>query len=496
MLDTLGIDPGPSPLSRLGARLLTLFVLLFGIALPHSIAGAHIALDLALLAWIFRDLTSLKLRFARTRLDFPLITFAALTILSAIFSEEPSLSTPKLLSLLLFGVVYLLATNLTARGVKIFVGLLLFSLLASVIYSFGEKIIGRGVTLTAIAGRGPLGSSKLQTGDVIWMVDRRRVASLDDIAEIVRQTPAGRRIEIEALHQGDPLPVTLEITEEMKTSANPLEITAGGRSRRFRISGFTRHFITYADQMQIAGLLSFGFLLASFGNRRRIILWGSLSAIFALALMLTASRAAAAAYLAAMVMTTALAAGRRAFLGVLAATILLGAMAVPILLATRTATTARLVDDSASRRFGYMRAGLRVIPRHPVFGVGMDSHKLHWNEWGFPGEYVTHTHSTPIQLAMERGLPALGAWIWLLAGMIAVAWRAYSGAADQWAAGLGLGVTAALVGFTIGSLVNYNFGDAEVLLLVLALVGCVVQQKTAENTKSRRGIHGTITSIP
>ncbi|MBX3280541.1 MAG: O-antigen ligase family protein [Acidobacteria bacterium] len=477
MLDSLGIDPGPSRLSRLGARLLTLFVLLFGIALPHSIAGAHITLNLALLAWIFRDLTSLKLRFARTRLDYPLIAFAALTILSTIFSVEPRVSAPKLLSLLLFGVVYLLATNLTARGVQVFVALLLLSLLAGVIYSFGEKIIGRGVTLTAIAGRGPLGSSKLQTGDVIWMVDRRRVASLDDIAEIVRQTPSGRSIEIEALHEGDPLPVTLEITEEMKALSNPLEITVGGRSRRFRISGFTRHFITYADQMQIAGLLSFGFLLASFGNRRRAILWGSLSAVFALALMLTASRAAAAAYLAAMVLTAALAAGRRAFLGVLAATILLGAMAVPILLATRTATTARLVDDSASRRFGYMQAGLRVIPRHPVFGVGMDSHKLHWNEWGFPGEYVTHTHSTPIQIAMERGLPALGAWIWLLAAMIAVARRACRGASDPWESGLGLGVTAALVGFTIGSLVNYNFGDAEVLLLVLALVGCVVGRR-------------------
>ena len=63
-----------------------------------------------------------------------------------------------------------------------------------------------------------------------------------------------------------------------------------------------------------------------------------------------------------------------------------------------------------------MRAGLRLIPEHPLLGVGADAHKHHWREWGFPGDYVTHTHSTPIQIALDRGLPALGCYVWLIGG--------------------------------------------------------------------------------
>ena len=124
-----------------------------------------------------------------------------------------------------------------------------------------------------------------------------------------------------------------------------------------------------------------------------------------------------------------------------------------------------------------MRAGLRVIPAHPLFGVGMDSHKRHWGEWGFPGEYITHTHSTPIQLAMDRGLPALGCYIWLMLTAIIFVWREFRLRKEPFSATLALGTVAALIGFNLGSLVNYNFGDSEVLLLLLALFGLVVATK-------------------
>jgi O-antigen ligase len=134
-----------------------------------------------------------------------------------------------------------------------------------------------------------------------------------------------------------------------------------------------------------------------------------------------------------------------------------------------------------------MRAGLRVIPRHPWLGVGLDAHKRHWHEWGFPGDYVTHTHSTPIQIALDRGLLALGCYVWLLATMIGFAWRGYKLQQTDgrpFAAGLSLGVFGALSGFTASSLANYNFGDSETLLLLLLLVGLLIVEDSEPLTQA------------
>ena len=46
-----------------------------------------------------------------------------------------------------------------------------------------------------------------------------------------------------------------------------------------------------------------------------------------------------------------------------------------------------------------------------------------------------------------------------------------SGAGDPQVGGLMLGAFGALIGFSASSLANYNFGDSEVLMLLLAVVG-------------------------
>jgi len=77
-----------------------------------------------------------------------------------------------------------------------------------------------------------------------------------------------------------------------------------------------------------------------------------------------------------------------------------------------------------------MRAGLRLIPQHPIWELAW-MHTSGIGESGLPGDYVTHTHSTPIQVAMDRGLPAFGCYVWLIALMFAVLWRRLrAGAAD------------------------------------------------------------------
>lgn len=467
-------------------RALILFLFLFAISLPHSIAAAQISLCVGIILWVARDVLMRQFNFARTPIDLPLVCFAGLTVLSSIFSVEPLISLPKLKGLLLFGTIYLLATNLRSRGVRFLVGLLIASSLLGVGFSLMEKLRGRGMIITTIDADSPLAQSDLRPGDVIWMIGRHRVFSPEALADVIRRERVGKQLEIEALHAGDPVPVKLIVTDELKARTNPLGITANGRSRQFRVSGFSRQFLTYAEQMQMLALLAYGGILASLAanlrqKRKRgsglwIQLYAGLFILFGLALVLTASRAVIAAAIGALLIVS-VSVGRRALLIALMAALVLGALGVYVTGSARRQTATRFSDDSTARRISYMRAGLRVIPQHPLLGVGMDAHKRHWQEWGFPGDYVTHTHSTPIQIAMDRGLPALACYGWLIAAMLIVAWRGFKRAnetGNAFNASLTLGGLGAVIGFSLSSLTNYNFGDSEALMMLLFIIGLLL----------------------
>src|SRR5687768_12453243 len=141
---------------------------------------------------------------------------------------------------------------------------------------------------------------------------------------------------------------------------------------------------------------------------------------------------------------------------------------------TRASDALLLGDPSSSLRAQVARVGLSRILIHPLFGHGMDAMKLHWNEWGFPGNDVIHLHSTPLQLAFDRGLPMLALWLWLMAAFwlcIAQAETSARDLSDTNSYGLLLGILGALTGFLASSLVNYNYGDAEAAMMFWWLMG-------------------------
>src|SRR2546430_16922005 len=90
-----------------------------------------------------------------------------------------------------------------------------------------------------------------------------------------------------------------------------------------------------------------------------------------------------------------------------------------------------LNDDSSSLRLQVARVGLSRLLVHPLLGHGMDAVKQHWAEWGFPGNVMIHLHSTPLQLAFDRGLPALLLWLWIMVAFWLVAARAERATRDS-----------------------------------------------------------------
>jgi O-antigen ligase len=130
------------------------------------------------------------------------------------------------------------------------------------------------------------------------------------------------------------------------------------------------------------------------------------------------------------------------------------------------------------------RDGLRLSTTNAhnlVFGLGMDSIKKHWQEWGMfdSGRLpMSHFHSTPIQLLVERGIPSLLIWFAVLGFYIRTLWRGLvsekekkkRGEGEKLTLGILLGCFGACVGFFVSGLVHYNLGDGEVAMIFYLLM--------------------------
>jgi O-antigen ligase len=128
------------------------------------------------------------------------------------------------------------------------------------------------------------------------------------------------------------------------------------------------------------------------------------------------------------------------------------------------------VTDASSRDRYYMwQAGIDMILDKPVFGQGPGMiltryPGYRWSE--APNPQTPHLHDNALQIAAERGLPCLALWLWMVAAILADAYReARLGLRGPgWVAGGTLAVMAAVM--TAG-LFEYNFGDSEVLMFTL-----------------------------
>jgi O-antigen ligase len=110
-----------------------------------------------------------------------------------------------------------------------------------------------------------------------------------------------------------------------------------------------------------------------------------------------------------------------------------------------------------------------------VFGIGPGEVKRVYPRYA-PPEAVkratSHLHNTPLQIAVERGLVGLGFWLAIFVEFLARATRVLRRlpADAETSRALVVGAVAAVIGFLLAGLFEYNFGDAEVLLVVMSLM--------------------------
>jgi O-antigen ligase len=232
-----------------------------------------------------------------------------------------------------------------------------------------------------------------------------------------------------------------------------------------RPQGTLGHYMTYAGLL----MLVIGIALAKilFGRGER--LWAAL-------------------LMPALVMAVALTSTRTAWVGVCAAAAvllmlkdfrllaILPIFAAITFAAAGPAITQRLMstfdrkDPTRVDRLAMLREGARMVRAHPLVGVGPNMVKERYAEYRDEGaikEVNPHLHNVPVQIAAERGLPALVIWVGLIGVLAVDLWRLFQNGQHRV---LGATALAALASMLAAGLFEYNFGDSEFLMLFLLLV--------------------------
>ena len=149
-------------------------------------------------------------------------------------------------------------------------------------------------------------------------------------------------------------------------------------------------------------------------------------------------------------------------------------------------------DRSGRDRVYMMRSGLEISASHPWFGVGpnlVQSVYPIYRLEGAPELQNIHLHNNVLQIAAERGLPGLAAWLWLITLGIAETVKSFR----RWPAGtreraLTAGSLALLVAGMTAGLFEYNFGDSEFLMLFLfAMVIPIILKRNSLESRQEGG---------
>ncbi|HSL54544.1 MAG TPA: O-antigen ligase family protein [Pyrinomonadaceae bacterium] len=482
MITTVG--NGQSLRGKTGQRLALAGLALYVAFAPHSVAASAIGVAIAGIGWVIRTLQTRNLGLRWSKFDLIIVLSLLWTVASAFLSEEPRISVAKLQASWCVFLFYLARATLTRKSALVLVGLLIVSGSAGALYSAFDLVRGRGVVVESIADGSPFNHVGIRPGDTIWQINRRRVYSTGDIDQALAElSPVAPGVTVGIISQGEQVERSFMLAQPSGSG-----VTGNERNHRFRASGWTRHYVTFAELMQMIALLAIGLALAHLrnhgpNNNFRVAIVAA--ALLTAGLVFTAMRTVIVAFVigaSVMALRSLRATLKVVFTFALVAVLAFGAVVV---WQTRDRNALLLGDPSSSLRFEVARVGLSRILLHPVFGHGMDAMQLHWNEWGFPGKDMLHLHSTPLQLAFDRGLPMLALWVWMMILFwltIARAERRAADLSDTNYYGIQLGTLGALTGFLMSSIVNYNYGDAEVAMLFWFLMGMALTTDYADSS--------------
>ena len=232
-----------------------------------------------------------------------------------------------------------------------------------------------------------------------------------------------------------------------------------------RPSGSMGHYMTYAGLLMLMLCAALSRLLFDARDRAwALVVLPALS----VALVVTLTRSAWIGGAAAAGLLLVLRDRRLLALAPVAALLFLAV--APAQVTDRLYSTFDLGDPTNRDRLAMLTAGAGMVRDHPLTGIGPGLVEEVYGDYrpeNAVNETNPHLHNVPLQIAAERGLPALALWLWFVAAAALDLLRRLRDPASRTLAAGGI---AALAAMLAAGLFEYNFGDSEFLMLLLVLV--------------------------
>jgi putative inorganic carbon (hco3(-)) transporter len=250
-----------------------------------------------------------------------------------------------------------------------------------------------------------------------------------------------------------------------------------------RITGFMSHWNTYSAQEMFALTMLAAFLFFSPAARKRMWVWILCATLMAGAILLAETRAVWIGTALAILYLTWF--WKRWMVAAAPVVVVLAFLIAPPVIKDRfTSLLHPKGVDSNQFRVITWTTGLEMIKAHPVFGLGPEGVKYHFEEWvpkeiprPLPIGWYGHLHNIYLQYAAERGIPTMLVLLWMIGKMLWDYWGALRklppGRSDE--RFLLHGGIAIILATLAEGFFEYNLGDSEVLTMFLVVVACAYQ---------------------
>lgn len=266
-----------------------------------------------------------------------------------------------------------------------------------------------------------------------------------------------------------------------------------------RIAGFSGHWMTFSGLLMLSLVALFAYLLVYGAEKGWWTIPIAIAAGVAIYISQTRSTLVAAAIGIAAIM---LAAGKRRWVAALASLIVVLYLASPSEIKDRFRAGFDPNHRHTRPRIELLETSLRLIRAHPLMGVGLGGVSIEAPKFkgkdSRPEWTYFHMHNNMLQIAAERGIPGLLLWLWFMATLIVKAIReirisqaaAVQNNERRMVALAALGGCAALL---CAGMLEYNFGDSEILMLFLFIAGAPFAQPETEAVAAvRQGAHSSV----
>ena len=257
-----------------------------------------------------------------------------------------------------------------------------------------------------------------------------------------------------------------------------------------RIDGFMGNWMTFSGQLMLglvaltAYLLLYQFTFGREGGRQYVErgdgryvgwLWAGLLPVLAVTLILTQTRNAWLGSLVGVLVVVAI--YRRLWVAGAAVVALVVFLILPSNFQQRFYSAFDLEDQTTRGRLELLMTGKNMIVAHPWTGVGprmgRDASQQYRVSDDFPEWTYQHLHNDVVQIGAEMGLITLAVWVALWVRVFRDLFRLMRearSAKDYLLFCFSAGGISVLFAFLSAGLFEYNFGDSEILILLLFFI--------------------------